>query len=299
MTLQRILTRGFVALLLVQAVIPTASAGGEDASPSPVAALPTESASAPAAAGPLVWLRGPFGRVAGGTLDDPGTAPPGDQPLGTLVRRAPLVLEATAGLDVSALAVAARSLDAVGAVEPLSDGALAFEGPDGIGQHLVVADVTSPSGVVSQHAWLVDVPDMQPPADGFYDVPAPQIVLVASGGSTPGHSGSGCYAYLCVDVGHPPPVAELPVLKAGIGETLSVHPEDGSAIAGWDGRLSSLDDPARSSIRAETVLEEPLENTVDLSGLEPPVAGRWRLDLEVEFDRERGWMRTFYVLDVR
>jgi hypothetical protein len=297
-TLQRILTRGFVALLLVQAVIPTARAGGEDASPSPVAALATERASTPAA-GPLVWLRGPFGRVAGGTLDDPGTAPPGDQPLGTLVRRAPLVLEATADLDVRTLAVAARSLEPVGAVERLSDGALVFEGPDGIGQHIVVADVTSPSGVVSQHAWLVYVPDVQPPPDGFYDIPAPQMVLMASGGSIPGHPGSGCYAYLCVDVGHPPPVAELPVLKAGIGESLSVRPDDGSAIAAWDGRLTSIDDPAWPSIRADTVLVGPLEDVVDLSGLEPPAAGRWRLDLEVEFDRERGWMRTFYVLDVR
>ncbi len=195
--------------------------------------------------------------------------------------------------------VTARSLEAAGAVEPLSEGALAFEGPDGVGQHLIVADVTSTSGVATQHAWLVDVPDLQPPADGLYDIPAPEIVVTARAGASSGWSASGCYAYLCVDVGHPPPVDELPVLEAGIGELLSVHPADGSAIVAWDGRLSSLDDPSQPSVRADAVLTEPLENLVSLSGLAPPAAGLWRLDLEVQFDRERGWMRTFYVLDVK
>lgn len=297
MTLQRILTRVLVSLLLVQAVVPAARAGGQDA-PSPVAAAPSESASAPPTAGPLVWLRGPFGRVAGGSLDDPGTAPPGDQPLSTAVRHAPLVLEAGAGTDVRALVVAARSLDVAGAVEPLSDGALVFEGPDGVGQHLIVADVTSMSGVASQYAWLVDVPDQQPPADGLYDIPAPDIVLGASGGSTSGRTGSGCYAYLCVDVGHPPPAETLPVLAVKAGELLTAQAADGSALTAWAGRLSPLDDPAQDDTRAKAVLTGPLENVVSLSGLEPPAPGRWLLDLEVEFDRERGWMRTFYVLDV-
>ncbi|HZW02133.1 MAG TPA: hypothetical protein VFF55_11240 [Candidatus Deferrimicrobium sp.] len=298
MTLQRILTRVLVSLLLVQALVPAARAGGGDAPSSSVAAAPAESAAAPIAAGTLVWLRGPFGRVAGGTLDDPGTAPPGDQPLKTVVRHAPLVLETGAGTDVIALVVAARSLDAAGAVEPLSDGALVFEGPDGVGQHLIVADVTSMSGVASQYAWLVDVPDQQPPADGLYDIPAPDIVLIASGGSTSGRTGSGCYAYLCVDVGHPPPAETLPVLTAKVGELFTVQAADGSALTAWAGRLSSIDDPAQDDTRAKAVLAGPLENVVSLSGLEPPAAGRWLLDLEVEFDRERGWMRTFYVLDV-
>ncbi len=298
MTLQRVLTRVLVSLLLVQALVPAARAGGGDAPSSPVAAAPTESASAPIAAGPLVWLRGPFGRVAGGTLDDPGTAPPGDQPLDTVVRHAPLVLETVASTDVSALVVAARSLDAAGAVEPLSDGALVFEGPDGVGQHLIVADVTSMSGVASQYAWLVDVPDQQPPAGGLYDIPAPEIVLIASGGSTSGRTGSGCYAYLCVDVGHPPPAETLPVLTAKVGELFTAQAADGSALTAWAGRLSSLDDPSQDDTRAKAVLAGPLENVVSLSGLEPPAAGEWLLDLEVEFDRERGWMRTFYVLDV-
>jgi hypothetical protein len=297
-TLQRILTHVLVSLLLVQALVPAARAGGGDAPSSPVAAAPTESAAAPIAAGTLVWLRGPFGRVAGGTLDDPGTAPPGDQPLDTVVRHAPLGLGTGASTDVSALVVAARSLDAAGAVEPLSDGALVFEGPDGVGQHLIVADVTSMSGVASQYAWLVDVPDQQPPAGGLYDIPAPDIVLIASGGSTSGRTGSGCYAYLCVDVGHPPPAETLPVLTAKVGELITAQAADGSALTAWSGRLSSLDDPARDDTRAKAVLAGPLENVVSLSGLEAPAAGRWLLDLEVEFDRERGWMRTFYVLDV-
>jgi hypothetical protein len=38
---------------------------------------------------------------------------------------------------------------------------------------------------------------------------------------------------------------------------------------------------------------------MQLSGLAVPAAGRWLLDLEVEFDRERGWMRTFLVVDAR
>jgi len=297
-TLQRILTRVLVSLLLVQALVPAARAGGGDASPPAAVEASTASVSPPAPVDLTVWLRGPFGRVAGGTLERPGTAPPGDQPLDTLVRHAPLVLEAGEGMDASALVVAARSLDAAGAVEPLSDGAFEFDGPDGIGRHLIVAHVTSMSGVTSQYAWLVDVPDLQPPADGLYDIPAPAIVVTSGAGSTEGRSGSGCYAYLCVDVGHPPPSETLPVLAVKAGELLTARAADGSALTAWAGRLSSLDDPAQDDTRAKAVLTGPLENVVSLSGLEPPASGRWLLDLEVEFDRERGWMRTFYVLDV-
>ena len=248
---------------------------------------------------PVAWLRGPFGRVAGGTLERPATAPPGGQPLGTVVRRAPLALETASGEDISTLVVTAQPIGMPRAPEPLSDGDPAFEGPDAVGRHLVVADLTTASGISSQLAWLVDVPDQPPPEDGLYDIPAPEIVVTAQGGSSSGRSGSGCYAYLCVDVGNPPPVEDLPVLAARPGEPLTAHPDDGSALVSWKGRLSSLDDPSRGTVHGGAALEEPLQNVVNLPGLEPPSAGRWLLDLEVEFDRERGWMRTLYVLDVR
>ena len=97
MTLQRILTRVLVSLLLVQALVPAARAGGQETPAPAVAGAPQASASAPVTTAPAVWLRGPFGRVAGGSLVDPATAPPGEQPLGTIVRGAPLVLEVDSG----------------------------------------------------------------------------------------------------------------------------------------------------------------------------------------------------------
>ena len=39
-------------------------------------------------------------------------------------------------------------------------------------------------------------------------------------------------------------------------------------------------------------------STVSLSGLEPAGPGEWLLDVEVELDRERGWLRTSYRLVV-
>ena len=297
MTVQRLMAHAFVSLLLVQALVPAARAGGQDTPPPAVPDAPGASA-APVTAPPTVWLRGPFGRVAGGSVDDPATAPPGDQPLGTVVRGAPLVLEIDGGAAITALIVTALPRGAPGADEPLSDGALTFEGPDGVGSHLVVADVTIGHGVASQHAWVVDVPDRPAPLDGLYDIPAPDIVVGSSAGSTAGQSGSGCYAYLCVDVGNPPPAETLPVLEAKVGDLLTAQAADGSAIVAWDGRLTPVDEPALDTVRSEAALTEPLAGVVSLKGLEPPMPGRWRLDLEVEFDRERGWMRTFYLLDV-
>jgi hypothetical protein len=298
-TAQRILTRVVVALLLVQALVPGASAGGQEAATSPIAEASTPVSPLTEATAPVAWLRGPFGRVAGGTFEDPATAPPGGQPLGTVVQRAPLVLETASGEAISALVVTAQPIDVPRAPEPLSNGDLAFEGPDAVGRSLIVAHLTTASGVAARLAWLVDVPDQEPPEDGLYDIPAPEIVVTASGGSSSGRSGSGCYAYLCVDVGNPPPVEDLPVLAVRPGEPLAARPDDGSALVSWKGRLSSLDDPSRVPVRTGAALQEPLQNVVNLAGLEPPAAGRWLLDLEVEFDRERGWMRTLYVLDVR
>jgi hypothetical protein len=297
-TLQRILTRGLVSLLLVQALVPAARAGGQGAPVPAVAGAPQASASAPATTAPAVWLRGPFGRVPGGSLVDPATAPPGEQPLGTIVRGAPMVLEIDSGAAITALIVTALPFGAPGAAEPLSDGSLVFEGPDRVGSHLIVADVTT-GQVTSEHAWLVDVPDRQAPVDGLYDIPAPEIVVGSSTASTAGRSGSGCYAYLCVDVGNPPPAETLPVLAAKVGELLTAQAADGSAIVAWEGRLTPLDEAAPDAVRGKAALTEPLAGVVSLTGLEPPMPGRWLLDLEVEFDRERGWMRTFYLLDIR
>jgi len=298
-TVQRFMAHAFVSLLLVQALVPAARAGGQDTPPPAVAEAPQASAVPPTTARPAVWLRGPFGRVAGGSVDDPATAPPGEQPLGTVVRHAPLVLEIERGAAIAALIVTALPFGAPGVAEPLSDGTLAFEGPDRVGSHLIVADVTTGLGLASEHAWLVDVPDRQAPVDGLYDIPAPEIVVGSSAGSTAGRSGSGCYAYLCVDVGNPPPAETLPVLAAKVGELLTAQAADGSAIVAWEGRLTPLDEAALDAVRGEAALTEPLAAVVSLKGLEPPMPGRWLLDLEVEFDRERGWMRTFYVLDIR
>jgi hypothetical protein len=263
--------------------------------------------------------------VAGGSLTHPGSAAPSAGPLDTFVVRAPLLLEIPEGPGTTVdriialeapwqLPVVAPSHAPLppgpaptGPAGPsvlwspsdgrgeVPAGAIVFEGPREPGTALLVAELTT-SGGPRQVAWLLLVPDREPPADGLYDIPAPGIIVSSASGSRSGRTGNGCYAFLCVDVGHAPPTAELPVLPAKAGEVLRVGLSDGSAIVGWAGRLTPLEMPGRRPLGASAGPGSP-DDVMELSGLAVPAAGRWLLDLEVEFDRERGWMRTFLVID--
>jgi hypothetical protein len=243
-----------------------------------------------------VWLRGPFGRVPGGSVDDPATAAPLGHPLDTFVRRASLVLEIDVSSPLDVLDVVARPVEDDTPEEVLSTGAMVFEGPDRPGQSLLVVTVARPPERTGQYAWLVDVPHREPPHDGLYDIPAPEVIVASDEGAVAGVPGSGCYAYLCVDTGGLPPSRSLQPLPVAIGEALSLRLSDGSAITAWEGRLRPLGGSGARPREAFTVLTDTAEEVIDLTGLEPPAAGEWLLELKVVFDRERGWLWTVYRL---
>jgi hypothetical protein len=159
-----------------------------------------------------------------------------------------------------------------------------------------VAALGSATGEVSEHAWLVDVPDREPPPDGLYDVPAPDVLVESTDDSVAGALGDGCYVYLCVEAGPAPPLARLEPLHLAVDEVPLVRLSDASAITAWEGRLSPVDRTEGRAREAAGVLTDTTEAMVALAGLEPPSAGKWRLDLEVTLDRERGWLRTTYRL---
>ena len=103
--------------------------------------------------------------------------------------------------------------------------------------YLIVADVTSASGVASQHAWLVEVPDRaaaggralrHPGAGDRADRPVP--------GRRRGGRATAATSTSAWTSGHPPPARDAARAAAGVGELLTVAPADGSAIAAWDGR---------------------------------------------------------------
>lgn len=349
MTLPRLAMHILASLLIAPGLLPPADAAGRGggfhmgtAEPTTAATRGSAALASPAASpgratvadatppatdAAALWLRGAFGRVAGGSLTHPGSAAPSAQPLDTFVVRAPLLLELpdVPGITLDRviaveapwqLPVVAPSHSptpsepsASGGAEPtvlwspsdgrggVPEGAIVFEGPGEPGTALLVAELTT-SGGSRQVAWLLLVPDREPPADGLYDIPAPGIVVSSAGSSRTGRTANGCYAFLCVDVGHAPPTAELPSLPARVAEVLQVRLSDGSAIVGWSGRLTPLDMPRRRTLDASAGPGSP-DEVMQLSGLAVPAVGRWLLDLEVEFDRERGWMRTFLVIDAR
>jgi hypothetical protein len=286
--------------LLVAQVVTVASDGRAGLEVAPTSPEPTSSgepAASPSPARPEVYLRGPFGRVAGGTVASPAAAAPLGTALDAFVRRASLVLETGPGEPPGALTIVARPVADPDAEETLSTFWTDFEGPDAPGTHIIVATVANDVGETSQHAWLVEVPDRQPPPDGIYDIPAPQVLVESASGSAAGSLGDGCYVYLCVEAGPAPPLSTLPPLRLASGEVPLVRLSDGSAITAWEGRLARVGRNGPGHGReASGVLADTTESVVALAGLAPPRAGVWRLDLEVTLDRERGWLRTTHRL---
>ena len=249
--------------------------------------------------GPAVWLKGAFGRVLGGDPARPAAAPPAGKPLDTFIRRAPLMLKVEMSpQDLLELTVVSRPSAPGGDEELLSDGATEFKGPDAAGNSVITATVTSAAHGRTEHAWLVDVPDREGEEEALFDITAPGVLVVSDAGAVAGSPGNGCYAYLCVDIGGPPPPATLDPLRVGIGETLAVRTDDGSALAGWTGTLTPLGDGDGAAIEAVGALTDTAESMLTLPGLEPPSAGAWLLELRVDFDRERGWQWHAYRLIV-
>lgn len=249
---------------------------------------------------PLVWLEGPFGRVAGGGMDAPAAMQPSADPLDTFVRGAPMMLEADVPFgDLIAVHVVARPLAGTDTEEQLSAGATTFDGPVGVGSHVLVATLeTEPFGT-TQHAWLVNVPDREGGPEALLEITAPQLELVADAGTRIGVPGDGCYLYLCADMGELPPPQTLEVIRVGVGETLALRTGDGSGLAGWNGRLTPLAGTQIDGVEAVGALTDTVESMVGLQGLEAPAPGEWRLEVRVVFDRERGHQWQSFRLDAR
>jgi hypothetical protein len=151
---------------------------------------------------------------------------------------------------------------------------------------------------IIERAWLVDVPDRDPPADGIYDLPAPAIEVATSLGRQEGTLGDGCYVYLCVETGRDTPPRELDPLAASVGETPALSLLDGSALVAWEGSLTPIGGTAGEPRTAAGVVTEAPVSSIALAGLEPAGPGDWLLEVEVVLDRERGWLRTAYRLVV-
>ena len=245
-----------------------------------------------------LWLSGPFGRVPGGHPDDPAAAPPLGLPLDTFTRDAPLLIDAGEAVSpLGMLTVTATPVGGDGITETLSSGELAFEGPSTSGQSVIMATLSLDGDARQSHAWLVTVPDRALPEDGLFDIPAPEVLLASTAGEVGGVAGDGCFAYLCVEIGRPPPPETLEPLSIAVGETPMVRLGDRSAVAQWEGHLSPIDGDGEARV-ATGDAGDPITGRVELPGLEPPTAGEWLLDLEVVLDRERGWLRLAYRLVV-
>lgn len=266
----------------------------------PAAVVASEPTPAPSPAAPeaatgdgddlSAWLRGPFGTVLGGSPDDPATAPPDSRPLDTWMRGAWLELAVPFPLDelVSATVVT-RPLAGGGGEAVLSRGAPQFAGPEEVGQHIITATLESDEHGLSEHAWLVLVPDRQNNPEALWEMPAVDASLQAAAGSVEGVRGHGCYVQGCQEVGYRPPARSLEALTVAVGETPRLLLGDGSALRDWQGTLEAQPDTISEDVRAGATFEDGPQAAPLLTGLEPPAAGEWLLELRVDFDRSRGW----------
>lgn len=287
------------ATLALASLWATATAVAQAPSAVPGATPPTDlpqTVAAASAASPVVWLRGPFGTVPGGSREEPATAPPSGEALDMHTRRMPILLEVDDASLLPAIHVVAEPTGP-GEREYLAHGEPAFEGPSMPGEHLIVASL--PGGdAVEERVWLVVVPDREPPADGLIDIPAPPILVSTAAGTQAGMMASGCYAFLCVEAGPSAPPESLQPLSAEAGETPLLRIADGSALVAWQGRLTPLGETDGESREAGGAITDSPVAEVALAGLEPPGRGGWLLEVRVDFDRERGWLWNAYRLVV-
>lgn len=286
------LRRGLLCTLLVAMVAPL---------PGAAAAQPgTDEPGLVGIDAPLVWLEGAFGRVAGGSVDEPAAAPPDGTALDTFVRSAPLSMEAAVPFeDLISVNVIAHAPGEHDPEEMLSDGATVFAGPEAVGESVIVATLeTEPFGT-TEHAWLVNVPDREWTPEALLEVTAPGVELISDAGIVPGVPGDGCYLILCADMGRMPPVDSLEPLRVSVGESLALRTDDGSGLAGWTGHLTPLDGTQIDGIEGLGALTDTVESMVTLTGLEVPAKGEWLLEVRADFDRERGYQWQVFRLDAR
>jgi hypothetical protein len=277
-------TRLLIALVMLLTLQPTAAVAQEGPS------RPPEPTSLP----PVVWLRGPFGTVPNGD----------DGVLDAFVLSAPLRLETgDPDLTIGAWRASFRGLDGQPFIEfsgfgeagVVSDGAI-LAAPDVPGTYRLEATAVLGSGAAVDASWTILVPDRPLPTDGLIEVPAPQVLLAGSSGSAAGWAGSGCYIYLCVDVGRLPPLRTVSHLNVMAGEQLRLRLSDGSAIAAWKVTLYPIVSGLQPAV--DEIGDEP-DAPVDGFTMEAPVAGEWLLQAEVTYDRLRGWTHAFYRLTSR
>ena len=278
-----------VRLLLVASVLTAAPAGvataQEGATPSPGTTAPQ----------PILWLRGPFGTVPSGD----------DAPLDVFVRSAPLRLE-TGDPDVSIGEWRASFLDLDGGAAPIEmggagdggvqAGGATVTGPDEPGTYQLETEATLSDGSDATAAWTVVVPDRPLPADGLIEVPAPDLLLTGSNGTVAGWAGSGCYIYLCVEVGRLPPLRTVTPIDVTAGEELRLRLSDDSGIAAWKVTLYPIVSGLQSAM--DEIGDEP-DAPVESFGVQAPVTGEWLMQAEVTYDRLRGWRHAFYRLTSR
>jgi hypothetical protein len=281
----RLATRAPVVALGLALVTPvTVAAQG------PVSTSPDPGTSS--VAQPLLWLRGAFGTVPAGD----------DAPLDVFVRGAPLRLE-TGDPDVgigewrASFQVSngdSATVDSAGT----GDGGQGTDGitlaaPDGPGTYRLDVVAALDTGAEGTATWTIVVPDRPLPPDGLIEVPAPSLLLTGGLGTVAGWSGSGCYIYLCVDVGRLPPLREVSHTDVTAGEDLELRLSDGSGIAAW--KVTFYPIVSRLQPAMDEIGDEP-DSPVDSFVLEAPVAGEWLMQVELTYDRLRGWAHAFYRL---
>ena len=260
------------------------------------AGVAAEGTSGTSLADPLVvWLKGPFGTVPGGSPDDPATAAPDGAALDAWSRSAALEL----GTELPAESLTVVDLSAQradgGPVLPLERHEGWFAAPDDPGRYVITAQVRG-HGREGSGNWLVDVPDREGGPAAIFEMPVAEAVLRSAAGETTGVRGHGCYVGLCQEVGLRPPPGSLEVLSIKVGETPELALVDGSAMVHWQGWLEPLAGTEATMRRASASFDDEPQAAPRLDGLQPTAAGEWLLEVRVDYDRDRGWQWFLYRL---
>jgi len=253
--------------------------------------LPTAAAAADPTPPEGAMLSGPTGVRAGVPLGDPAapadaaTIPPfdtfGRDPVLSVFTRADegwasWRIEAVPAADIAASPVSL----ATGVAEvPLESIDLAAPAP---GDWLLTAVLVAGAGGTSgTWAWHLVIPDRSLPAA----MPAPDLVLFGGGETVVTERGSGCYLGTCGDIGQVPPAETLPLVRLDRpDEPVALTLSDGSSIASVHVTATLLGVDEAAPVTVLSV--DRLATSVVL--VPSPGAGRWLLDVTVQFSDGRG-----------
>ena len=136
------------------------------------------------------------------------------------------------------------------------------------------------------------MPDRPFPQDGVLDIPAPAALLRAADASTIGWPGHGCYVFLCVEIGLLPPAESFDVLAVAAGEVMELRLSDGSGFTLDQTSFTSLDDGDTWADGAAQASQDPAQHME----ITAPPPGEWLLEVEIVYDRERGFSETVFRL---